>query len=233
MPNQDNTERFVAAFAAIEKALNAITRRPRYIPFRTNARISARYNSVVKNNLEDICMFAELRNCIVHNRDGELEKVAVPSDDTTEKIEHIAELLQVDHNVLNFASSPVITGSYNEPLRDALVRMDEHVIDKLPIYDEGKFKGMFALQHILHKMLTHDRDDLGSVAEVMTDSMKDRVIFVNKTATLETIVKLFDEFDAMKLKAPTVLVTENGGIDEPPLGIITLYDLARISTFLA
>ena len=232
MPNQDNAERFVAAFAAIEKALNAITRRPRYIPFRTNARISARYNSVVKNNLEDICMFAELRNCIVHNRDGELETVAVPSDDTTARIEHIAQLLQVDYNVLNFASSPVITGSYNEPLIDALRRLDEHGIDKLPVYDGEKFKGVFTLQQILHHLLTHDGDNLGTVADVMNERMKDRVLMVSRNTNLTTVVKVFDEFDGAKLRAPTILITENGEINEPPLGIITLHDLARISTFL-
>ena len=233
MPNQDNTERFVAAFAAIEKALNAITRRPRYIPFRTNARISARYNSVVKNNLEDICMFAELRNCIVHNRDGELETVAIPSDDTTARIEHIAELLKQDRNVLNFASFPVVTGAFNEPLKDALVRMNEHNVDKLPVYDGSKFKGLFTLQHVLDRILTYGIDNLGNVSDLMDESMKSRVFFVNKTAPLETVVKLFDDYDAIRRRAPAVLVTENGGIDEPPLGIITLNDLARITTFLA
>lgn len=233
MASQDNAERFVVAFSAIEKALNAITRRPKYIPFRTNARISARYNSVVKNNLEDICMFAELRNCIVHNRDGQLETVAVPSDDTTARIEHIAKLLQQDHNVLNFASSPVIFGEYSEPLKDALARMDEKQIDKLPVYQDGKFKGLFSLRQVLHHMLVHGKDDLGQVADVMKENMKDRVIFVSRTATLESIVKLFDDFESLQMRPPTILVTETGGFDESPLGIITLYDLAKISTYLA
>jgi predicted transcriptional regulator len=233
MANQDNTERFVAAFAAIEKALNAITRRPKYIPFRTNARISARYNSVVKNYLEDICMFAELRNCIVHNRDGVQEAVAVPSDDTVAKIEHIADLLQKDHNVLNFASSPVICGEYSEPLKDALTRMDEKQIDKLPVYENGKFRGLFSLRQVLHHILVHGKDDLGLVADVMKVNMKDRVIFVDRSANLDTIVKLFDDFETLQMRPPTILVTETGGINESPLGIITLYDLARISTYLA
>ena len=232
MASQSNAERFIAAFTTIERTLNSITRRPKYIPFRTNARISARYNTVVRNHLEEICVYAELRNCIVHNRDGNMEIIAEPSDDTTNKIEHIAELLRQDHKALNFASTPVITGSYNEPLIDALRRLDEHGIDKLPVFDGVKFKGMFTLQQILHHILTHDDDNLGSVADVMNESMKDRVLFVSRNASLEEGVKVFDEFDGAKLRAQTILITENGEINEPPLGIITLHDLARISTFL-
>ena len=59
-----------------------------------NARISARYNTVVRNHLEEICSFAELRNCIVHTRDGKQKLVATPSDDTVEEIEHIAEAFE-------------------------------------------------------------------------------------------------------------------------------------------
>lgn len=232
MASQSNAERFINAFTIIERTLNSITRRPKYIPFRTNARISARYNTVVRNHLEEICMYAELRNCIVHNRDGKQEMIAEPSDDTTNKIEHIADLLRQDHKALNFASSPVITGEYSEPLKNALSRMDEHQIDKLPIYAEGQFKGMFTLQQVLHHMLIHNNDDLGPVSYVMNESMKDRVMFVSRNASLEEVVKVFDEFDGAKLRAPTILITENGEINEPPLGIITLHDLARISTFL-
>ncbi len=232
MASQSNAERFVGAFAAIEKALNAITRRPRYIPFRMNARISARYNSVVKNHLEEICTFAELRNCIVHNRDGHLEVIAEPSDDTTANIEHIAELLQRDHNVLSFATAPVITADSSETLKAALVRMDECGIHSLPVYSEGKFKGMFTLQQVLHYLLNH-QTETELVDNILTESMKDRVMFVDKKTSLETVVKLFDEFASMNLRQPAIIVTETGDHAEAPLGIITHHDLVRITTFLA
>lgn len=94
-----------------------------------NARISARYNTVVRNHLEEICSFAELRNCIVHTRDGKQKLVATPSDDTVEEIEHIAKLLLQDFNVLNFATAPVITGEYTEPLRDVLIRLKSYTYE--------------------------------------------------------------------------------------------------------
>ena len=232
MAFQTNAERFINAFSIIEKTLNGITKRPRYIPFRMNARISARYNAIVNNYLDDICLFAELRNCIVHNRDGNMEIVAEPSDSITEKIEHIAELLQKDHNVLSFATSPVITCDFNEPLRDAVTRMADKDIHKLPVYSEGKFIGMFTLQQVLRRILINP-EDMGKVSDVLDNSNKDRVVFVERSAKLEHIVKLFDDFIAMDMREPAIIVTETGEIHEEPLGIITLHDLAKITTYLA
>ena len=87
MDTQTNAERFIVAFTKIEKKLNEVTRRPKYIPFRTNARIASRYNTVIESNLEDLNTFAELRNCLVHFRDGKEEVIAEPTEEITAAIE--------------------------------------------------------------------------------------------------------------------------------------------------
>jgi len=110
--------------------------------------------------------------------------------------------------------------------------MDEHNINKLPVYADGKFKGVFTLQQVLHHVLTHDRDKLGSVANVMDDSMKNGVMFISSRVNLQKVIELFDDYDALNLKTPIIIITENGEIDETPLGIITHQDVARITTFL-
>lgn len=79
MGTQSNAERFIVAFTKIEKKLNEITRHPKYIPFRINARIASRYNTIIESNLEELNVFAELRNCLVHFRDGKEEVIAEPT----------------------------------------------------------------------------------------------------------------------------------------------------------
>ena len=134
MKPQSNAERFIVAFASIEKSLNRITRRPQYVPFRLNARISARYNAVVRNHLEELCTFAELRNCIVHFRDDHMEIVAEPSDAITENVERIAQLMCKDQKVLSFTTSPVIVCQIDETITDVAIRMDQHQTDRIPVY---------------------------------------------------------------------------------------------------
>jgi len=183
---------------------------------------------VVQNNLEDLNTFAELRNCIVHNRDGQEQMIAEPSDDITKAIEQIAELLQEDHNMLRFASSPVTKAEYSEPVIDVLTQMDQSNNAKVPVYDNGTFKGIFSLQQVLHHMLTHDRTQLGNVSDIFDEATKGRVIFVSRATLLEEVAQMFDRKKFAEARPTVLLVTETGGTDEDPLGIITLSDLAQI-----
>ena len=106
MEQPSNADRFIIAFAKIERSLNEITRRPKYVPFKTNARVAARYNAVVSNHLDELNTFAELRNPMVHQRDNKDEILAQPTDAVTESVERIAELLQKDQSVITYATSP-------------------------------------------------------------------------------------------------------------------------------
>ena len=229
---QSNAERFIIAFAKIEKALNRITKRPQYVPFRLNARISARYNPAVKNHLEDLCSFAELRNAIVHTRDGQSEIVAEPSDKITNDIERIAELLDKDRNILQFASSPVIFGKKSDPIVLHEKLMDEHQIDKMPLYDDGKFTGVLTIQQILHYIITKGNSE-GTAADILAVTEPEKVIFLNNKCSLQTVVEIFEKYVQAGKRVPMVLVTKNGDKNEEPLGLITLYDLTKIVTYLA
>ena len=110
--------------------------------------------------------------------------------------------------------------------------MDEHSIDKLPVYSGGKFKGVFTLKQVLHHVLTHDRDKLGTVADVMDESMKNGVMFLSTKVNLEKVVEVFNDYKELKLMTPVIILTENGEIDEKPLGVIMHQDASRITTFL-
>lgn len=229
---QSNAERFIIAFAKIEKALNRITKRPEYVPFRLNARISARYNPAVKNHLEDICEFAGLRNAIVHTRDGKSEIVAEPSEKITRDIERIAELLDKDRSVLQFASSPVIFGKSSETIIEHGKRMYEHHISNIPLYDDGKFSGLLTLAQILSYVVIKGNYD-GTAADVLAISESEKVVFINSQSDIQVVIELYEKYVKDWDNAPIILVTKNGRDDEEPLGMITTYDLNKIVTYLA
>ena len=233
MAAEKNSDRYIAAFAKLEKKMNSITRRPKYVPFRTNAKIAARYNSVVKNNLEDINIFAELRNALVHNRDGNDEVMAEPSDNVTERIERLVDALQEDRKVINFARNPVVTGEASDRIEDALQKMAENKTEYMAVYGDGKFRGVFSLHQMFWHM-TQNRDGKPeAISELLGDEIQERVFFVNREAILEDIVKLFDLSEADDPRLPVIIVTENGGEDETPQGMITINELAKIVTFMA
>lgn len=232
MAQKSNAERFIIAFSSVERSLNRITRRPRYVPFRLNARISARYNSVVKNHLEELCSCAELRNSIVHWRDGREEIVAEPSDAITEDLERIADLLTQDQQVINFATTPVISCQVDDTMESAIALLDENQIDEMPVYSEGKFMGLLSINQMLHYMLAHE-DPKAPVSSILKESTKESVLFMASNTMLQSVVLLYEDFAAIQKRSPIIIITQTGEHDEPPLGIITMFDLARISAYLA
>ena len=197
-----------------------------------NARISARYNAVVRNHLEELCTFAELRNCIVHFRDDHMEIVAEPSDAITENVERIAQLLCKDQKVLCFTTSPVIVCQIDEAINDVAIRMDQHQTDRIPVYTRKKFMGVLTLQQALHYVLNHSTSEI-QVSDILEETKKQKVLFVDRNCEIQSVVELFEDFASINQRSPIILVTETGNHDEPLLGIISLSDLAMIATYLA
>lgn len=232
MEQPSNAERFIIAFAKIERSLNEITRRPKYVPFKTNARVAARYNAVVSNHLEELNTFAELRNPMVHQRDNKDEILAQPTDAVTESIERIAELLQKDQSVITYATSPVISCQTEDKLSDVVACMDERKFHRLPVYSDGKFMGVLNTQDVIHFILSHDIQS-EKVSDILDEASKESVLFLKKDTLLKKMTKMFEDFISQNHLEPVVLVTETGHYDEPPLGIITPTDMVRIVSSLA
>lgn len=110
---------------------------------------------------------------------------------------------------------------------DVLTRMDESRNFKLPVYEEGKFNGIFSLQQMLHHILTHEKSEMGTVSEILDESTKGIAVFVSRNTLLEEVAQMYEK-QKLSESAPTVLlVTENGNPDEEPLGMITMNDLAQ------
>ena len=179
-----------------------------------------------------LCSYAELRNCMVHHRDDRTEIIAYPTETTVQNIERIAELLNKDRNVLSFSTRPVIVGQIYEPARDVISRMDLHQIDRLPIYSKGSFMGILTLQQALHYVLSHKSEE-EPVSGILDEITKETALFLDSRSVIQTVVRLYEDFEAIDQRSPVILITETGEHDEPPLGIITPFDLARITPYLS
>ena len=73
----------------------------------------------------------------------------------------------------------------------------------------------------------------GNASDFLNNSEQSRVLFLNSQCNLQTVIELFEDYAENKIPAPIIIVTKKGTKDEPPLGIITVYDLARMVTYLA
>ena len=68
-----NAERFLDAYARIEKILYEIIRETKYVPFSQMITRASRENLIISSRANDLRQYHELRNAIVHNRGKENE----------------------------------------------------------------------------------------------------------------------------------------------------------------
>lgn len=222
-----NSERFLNAYASIEKSLNEINHSKRYVPFSQLLSLTAKQNKLVERHYADLKEYNELRNAIVHNRDDEMEIIAEPSNRTVTNIEHIAEVLQSGKYALNYASKPVYIIDEKETIQEAFNQMKKANLTKIPVYRNQEFLTLITMEEIAYWGLNHVFQNQ-CLMEVIADYKQDRVIFIHEKSTISDVITLFEKSINNKEKTPFIIITKTGDKKEKPLGIISSYDLISI-----
>ena len=86
----DNAQRFLNAFAMIEKQLKQITGVTRYSRFYQLLNQASRSSGLVRKYEMELQEYADLRNAIVHQRSDEGHIIAIPIDEVVTEIEELA-----------------------------------------------------------------------------------------------------------------------------------------------
>ena len=143
-----NAQRFLDAYARIEKILYEIIRETKYVPFSQMITRASRENLIISARANDLRQYHELRNAIVHNRGRENEVIAEPCDSVTDDIEKIADMLESKHELLSIASSPVITVGKDDSISSAYRLMRKMNTSKIPVYHNGVYAGLITMEEI-------------------------------------------------------------------------------------
>ncbi len=229
-----NAQRFLDAYAVIEKAMNEMAGSTRYVSFSQLLSRCVSLSRVIRGNLENLREYNELRNAIVHQRGEEMEIIAEPSDSVVKEIERIASLLQKNKTLMDYASSPVKTGTSEWPIEKAFALMETLQSGKLPVYDSGHYMGILTMHAIAKWSLENHSMNVKVSDAIEKSENKDRVVFLARSESAKEAVHAFEKAFESGKNLLAVIVSEHGKEDEEPLGILTLYDLPRIlSEFLS
>lgn len=222
-----NAQRFLDAYARIEKILYEIIRETKYVPFSQMITRASRENLIISARANDLRQYHELRNAIVHNRGRENEVIAEPCDSVTEDIEKIADMLESKHELLSIASSPVIAVGKDDSISSAYRLMRKMNTSKIPVYHNGVYAGLITMEEIAGWAL-ENRNEEDSVSSILTERKNERVLFVKKNAPLQMIMRSYESSLKHGLTLLAILITEHGLPKEKPLGIITVADLPKL-----
>ena len=222
----ENAERFLNAYASIERSLNRLLCKTDYVPFKKLVRLAAKNNAVVAKNEEILKEYSDLRNAIVHQRSRSEEIIAEPIDSVTDNIEKIAEILDADESVYAYATVPVTTADEKTTVKEAYSLLHAVRADKLPIYEEKQFVGLVTMDQIAGWVIEGNSDSEPVQKLIREDGPI--VMFMKKSQSIMDAVLFFDKHMKNNAVAPVILVTESGNRNEEPLGILSSHDLSRI-----
>ena len=226
-------ERFLNAYAAIEKEMKRILESTDHRPFFELVNKSVRINPIIERYRFDLKEYAELRNAIVHDRAGG-EIIAEPNSAVVKNIEHIAGLLLEPPRVLPLFKKEVLTLSAEQPVARAIRDLSKLSYTQAPIMEDGKVRGLLTLKMIVQWMGHSLANNTFDIEKTTIGDLLDQLNvsngyeYVSAGKSLLEIPDLFYRWQDQGEKLEAVLITENGKKDEPLLGIITNRDLPLV-----
>ena len=225
----DNANKFIDAFVRIEKRLKEIASINRYLKFHQLVDVCSKKNIVVKNNFTKLLDYADLRNVLIHQRDDNNEILAQPTDNTVKNIENIKFRIKIKRHRIR--SKPVKIVGPSDSVYKAFDIMEELDSTKIPVYSNKKFANLLTMDMVARWAISGcDNDKI----EYLIDC-KDcthRVIFFDEDRSLLDVIRVFEDYLVKGVTLSAILITKNGKDNELPKGIITVYDLPKIMTYI-
>ncbi len=234
---KSNSMRFLSAFNNIDYAIKTRYNLNRTSGFSEAVRRAVSYNYIIRKYEDDLVSYGRLRNAIVHDN-GDYT-IAEPHIDVVEKIEKIERLITTPPRALEtVARRDVLMVEASKSMQDVIMLIASSSYSNLPVYNEdNEIIGIANGQKILDSFGKYLLS--GGKAETYLKYVKvedmilktensDYYAFANKAITVEPALGLFHQ----KSKLLAVLVTENGGAKEKPLGIMTGADVLKMNKIL-
>jgi len=229
---ESNSDRFLAAFARLEDALEAFTGGRRHREsFASMVHQAGRKNASIRMFENDLREFAELRNAIVHDR-GHGYVIAEPHDEIVVEIERITGIVLDPPRVSCLLAGDVVTLRPDQTLADVAGAIRQTGYAQYPVYGDQGLVGLLTYRALARWLAA--RFDAGEpvdpatpVAQVLEFANSAHAVVPGDAPVLD-VVELFADSARRGQHLTAVLVTRRGGDDERPLGIITAADLPRL-----
>ncbi len=232
-----NSMRFLSAFNSIEYTIKTRYNMNRSMGFSEAVRKAVAFNFTIRKYEDDLISYGRLRNAIVHDN-GEYV-IAEPHIEVVEKIEKIERLLTTPPKALEVvARRDVLSVHSSKSMREVITLIASSNYSNIPVFnDENEIIGIANGQKMLDsfgKFLLSGGNETAFLDSVKIEDMLSKLensnyyAFANKEVTVEQSLSLFHQ----NSKLLAVLVTENGGAKEKPLGIMTGSDVLKMNKIL-
>ncbi|ARI79107.1 CBS domain-containing protein [Halobacillus mangrovi] len=230
----DIVGRFEITFNQIHQHLKELNGYPKNDNFVELLQRSKLKHSVIRVHFDQLKQYAKLRNAIVHEKTSGDYYIATPHEKVVEELERIKQILEKPPLAIEFATRPVLFYKEETPLVHVMEAFDQHGISQFPIYsDEREFIGLLTNDGVVRYISRSVQDgviDLSQVKakELISNELIPDVEFLAATGTVFDLEERFEKSLEEERKLKAVILTESGGADELPIGIVTTWDLIKV-----
>lgn len=227
------TSRFLDAFNVIEEHFRRTLRAEPAETFSLMLERAARSSSVVRRYKDDLKLFGNLRNFIIHRYKHE-NPVAVPSDNAVERLAQIASALTSPPKLIDQATRDVVDCCPSDPVGVAAKKMYEGGFSQLPVCDGRVIHAILTSDTVARWLAVQLASGLGmleeqTVAEVLRSADPTRTYkLMGRETTIDTALEQFDEHLRRGQSLEAIILTDKGKAGEVPLGIATIADVPRL-----
>ncbi len=230
----ERSDRYLASFNRIEKALRNQTSHDEYKTFSFLVKESAKKNAAVRRFENDLREFADLRNAIVHQSTNPEFTIAEPHESTVQKIELIEEKVIHPKKVFPTFQKEVATFQSTDSLATILRTMREEDYTQFPVYDGEQFIGLLSESGIANWLSRMVEEEIISFEETVLHQVidyeeeKHNFEFIDREMSIYDAKEIFKDNLDDGIKIDALLITHSGSMDEKLLGIVTRWDFLRI-----
>ncbi len=197
----------------------------------------SRTSSVVARHAQDLRVFAQLRNVLVHNPFMRIANpIALPAKTVVEHYMHIKEALINPPSAMSIAvpASKLYTCTLDSLASEVIIAMEKNTFTHIPVIQSGGMVGVFSENSILAFLA---RDGEGVVTgDMKISEFKDFIglssarseayAFISRKAPLSEVYEIFNESIRARRRMGALFLTEHGKESEKVLGLVTAWDLA-------
>jgi CBS domain-containing protein len=229
----DRAEEFIQLFNRVEEFLSRLVNRAPYTRFERLVELASADNAAVRANANALGQFAKLRNAIVHGEGYPPHIIAMPSPEALSKFKKVVHEVIEPTPLIPTFEGPVRCFSPNETLPGVLEFMMKNDFSQAVVKENNGVLQMLTVE---------------GVAWWLADNLKGNLIPAD-TVTLDAVIALdppdtflimgpnktiFDAADAFRnsihskaTRLYAIVITENGGDRDKPIGFVTPWDLVH------
>jgi CBS domain-containing protein len=151
--------RFEGAYNRIDREMQRILNEPRdgrRRGYASYVRQLAAERRHFGRHLDFLLEVGELRNALVHNRFGETEYIAVPTEATVARLEAIDQELQSPVQLRTLAAKEVVTVAADDRLGKVLGLIRDKSVVRFPVRRDGRTIALLTASGIVRWIASHD-----------------------------------------------------------------------------